>query len=282
MRCDLNVSLAPVGSGASGTRTEIKNVNSFTFAAKAIEYEIGRQRAILESGGRVAAETMRYDEATGKTVAMRQKETTADYRFFPEPDLVSLRITEARVECIRAELPTSAAERKKKYIGEYGIIETDADIILTSVAVADYFESAASVSKYPRICANLLLSELLARTDAEDFKPPLTFSELSELAALFGDGVINSSTVKRLIPLIAETGSNPRALVEELGLGQINDRDALSALLAGVFEAFPKLLADFKGGKTAAKKAIIGKAMGQSGGKANPVILNEIFEKMTK
>ena len=280
MRCDLNVSLFDTLSGQSGTRTEIKNVNSFAFAAKAIEYEISRQTALLEAREEVRSVTLRYDEGTGRTVIMRPKETSADYRFFPEPDMLSLEITEERIEAVRHSMPPSAQQRRQRYTEDYGIIETDADIILTSVSLADYFEEAAGGCAYPKLCANLVLSELLARTEAEDFHPPITPHALREIAELFGDGIINSSTVKRLIDHVAKGGSSPRQTVHELGWAQINDREALMALLAEVRATSPKLFEDYLGGKSAARKAIIGKAMGLSGGKANPVILNVLFEEL--
>ena len=282
MRCDLNVSLFDTVSGRSGTRTEIKNVNSFAFAAKAIEYEISRQTALLEAGESVDSVTLRYDEGSGRTVVMRRKETSADYRFFPEPDILSLEITEERIEAVRAAMPPSAQQRRQRHAKEYGIIPTDSDIILTSVALADYFEDAAGGCRYPKLCANLLLSELLARTEAEAFRPPLPPSALCEIAELFGDGIINSSTVKKLIDLICKEGGSPSAAVDRLGWAQINDRSTLEALLLEVRSCSPKLFEDFLGGKSAARKAIIGKAMGLSGGKANPVILNEIFDETVK
>ena len=282
MRCDLNVSLFDTVSGRSGTRTEIKNVNSFAFAARAIEYEIGRQTALVEAGEEVRSVTLRYDEGTGRTVVMRPKETSADYRFLPEPDMLSLEITEERIEAVRSSLPQSADERRQRYTKEYDIIPTDADIILTSVALADYFEEAAGCCAYPKLCANLLISELLARTEAEDFRPPVAPSALRDIAELFGDGIINSSTVKRLIDHTARTGETPRRAVAELGWAQINDRDRLEALLLEVRSSSPKLFEDYIGGKTAARKAIIGKAMGLSGGKANPVILNGLFDEWAK
>ena len=176
-------------------------------------------------------------------------------------------------------MPQSADERRQRYTKEYDIIPTDADIILTSVALADYFEEAAGCCAYPKLCANLLISELLARTEAEDFRPPVAPSALRDIAELFGDGIINSSTVKRLIDHTARTGETPRRAVAELGWAQINDRDRLEALLLEVRSSSPKLFEDYIGGKTAARKAIIGKAMGLSGGKANPVILNGLFDE---
>ena len=280
MRCDLNVSLFDTESGRSGTRTEIKNVNSFAFAAKAIEYEISRQTALLREGKEVESVTLRYDEGTGRTVVMRRKETSADYRFFPEPDMLSLEISEERIEAVRSSLPPSADERRQRYTRDFGIIPTDVDIILTSVALANYFEEAAEGCSYPKLCANLLISELLARTEAEDFHSPITPSALREVAELFGGGIINSSTVKRIIDHVAKEGGSPEETVRRLGWAQINDREALRALLVEVRSASSKLFEDYIGGKVAARKAIIGKAMGLSGGKANPVILNELFEEI--
>ncbi len=277
-RCDVNLSVRRRGETALGVRTEMKNINSFAFVAKAIEYELARQIEVLESGQHVVCETRRFDESTGKTHAMRSKETAADYRFFPEPDLLPFSTDEAFVESMRAALPRMPAERRAEYIQRYALTTADAAIITQRPQAADYFEVAAARTRYPKTVANVMISELLATVGAEGFDCAVSPEQLAELADLYGDGVVNSSTVKKLLGLCAQTQRMPAELVEQYELAQINDKERLSAVLDTVLTENPKLLSDYKNGKTAAKKAIIGRAMAMTGGRANPIVLNELWE----
>ena len=278
-RCDVNLSVRKHGESELGVRTEIKNVNSFSFVGKAIEYEFKRQIEVLESGGKVVCETRRFDEATGKTLAMRPKESAADYRFFPEPDLLPFKVGEERVERIRATLGKTPAERRKEYKESYGIGETDARTITSRPQVAEFFETAARLTSYPRVAANVLLGELLTFAVGDEFDCPLTPMQLADIAQLFGDKTINSSTVKKLVKLCAESDLSASELVERYDLAQINDEALLARTLDAVLEQNPSLLSDFLGGKTAAEKAIIGKTMAATAGKANPVILGELWNR---
>lgn len=282
-RCDVNLSVRKVGDTALGTRTEMKNINSFNFVAEAIDYESKRQIDLLESGGRVLMETRRFDSDTGKTYTMRVKETAADYRFFREPDLPPLQISDRTVDSLRDSLPLLPDELRKTLKDKYGLAEDTAEIIVSRPAMSSYFLRAAELTDYPRTVANLMISELLGTQAADEFDPLVSAERLSAVAELFGNGEINSSTVKKLLSMLEKDAvSTPEELVERHGMRQINDRGLLCDELDKVLENTPKLLEDYKNGKTAAKKAIIGKVMAATGGKANPMILNELFEEITK
>lgn len=282
-RCDVNLSVRKKGDTALGVRTEMKNINSFTFVAEAIEYERKRQIDLLEGGGRVLMETRRFDSDTGKTYTMRVKESAADYRFFREPDLPPLQISESTVDSLRNTLPLLPDELRKLLKDNYGLAEDTAEIIVSRPAMSSYFLRGAELTAYPRTVANLMITELLGTQAADEFAPEVSAKSLSAVAELFGKGEINSSTVKKLLAMLSEdTDTTPEELVERHGLRQINDRELLRYELDKVLENTPKLFEDYKNGKAAAKKAIIGKVMASTGGKANPIILNELFEEITK
>ncbi len=277
-RCDVNISVRKKGEQTMGVRAEIKNLNSFAFAAKAIEYEFLRQVELIESGGKVLPETRRFDEVSGRTFTMRVKETASDYRFFPEPDLQPFVIERDYVSRIQAEMPQMPNERRQRYISVQGLGEDEARIITSSPELADYYDSASALTKYPKICANILLTELLGAAQADAFECELRADRLAGIATLFGEERINSSTVKKLIKLCIQTGGLPEDITRENGLEQINDAELLKNVLSRVIEEQPKLLADYLGGKLAAQKAIIGRAMALTGGRANPRMLNELWE----
>ncbi|MBE6578116.1 MAG: Asp-tRNA(Asn)/Glu-tRNA(Gln) amidotransferase subunit GatB [Ruminococcaceae bacterium] len=280
-RCDVNLSVRKKGETALGVRTEMKNINSFSFVAKAIEYEFARQVSVIEAGGEIIPETRRFDASDGKTYTMRSKESAEDYRFFPEPDLLGFEVDRQTVERIRGELPVLPEERRKMYVGNYGLVSTDARIITSRPELAAFFERAASRTKYPKIAANMILCDLLALVGAEGFDCPITAEALADIATLSGENRINSSTAKKLIKQIADGETrSPEMLVRALSLEQINDSEQLERVLREVIEQEPKLIADYKNGKTAAKKAIVGKVMAKTAGLANPIILNEVFNKI--
>ena len=285
MRCDVNLSVRLNGASAMGERTEIKNVNSIAFVGKAIDYEFQRQIAVIEQGGEVFPETRRFDEADGKTHLMRRKESAADYRFFPEPDLAGFEVGEDKISEIKRELPMLPAERRRIYGEQFGVSATDANIITSHVLIADYFEKAARATAYPRLAANILLTELMSElTDSVNerntLEPSVPSAYLAELATLYGEQTVNSSTVKKLIKMIAAEGVSPSELVEKYELAQINDGEYIACELDAVIKENPKLITDYRNGKLAAKKAIIGKVMARTAGRANPLILNEIFDNM--
>ena len=283
LRCDVNLSVRKKGESGFGVRTELKNINSFAFVAKAIEYEFTRQVSLIESGEAVVAETRRFDEASGKTFSMRSKESAADYRFFPEPDIPPFEISDDLIERAQSLLPTLPAERRHRYVSELGLRQEDAHIIVSRPQMAEYFERAVRATKYPRIAANLLITDLLSLVGAEGFDCPISPAALAELASLSGELTVNSSTVKKLIKLLQApeyADMSPREIVEKLCLYQIKDKACLTDALNEVIEKSPRLLSDYRSGKAAAKKAIIGGVMAKTSGLADPVLLNEIFEQV--
>ena len=280
-RCDVNLSVRKAGDENFGMRTEMKNINSFTFVGQAIEYESKRQIELLENGGKVRMETRRFDANTGKTYTMRVKESAADYRFFREPDLLPLKIPQDTVEDIKSSLPLSPANVRKKLSECFGLAKDIIEIIVARPAMSDYFLRAMEHTSFAQTVANLMVTEFLGGQVADEFCPPVSAKQLSEVAELFGTGEINSSTVKKLLSMLKNTDLSATELVEQNDMRQINDRIKIRYELDKVLQETPKLLEDYRNGKIAAKKAIIGKVMAATGGKANPIVLNEIFESVT-
>ena len=279
LRCDVNLSVRRVGCAALGTRTEMKNLNSFRFVARAIEHEFRRQVDLLLSGGTVVQETRRYDPDTDNTYAMRTKESAADYRFFPEPDLLPLAIREDEIAALAADMPVMPPERCARYQHAWGVPAADAEILSSDRALADYFEAAAAATPYPRIAASLLVTEGLRATGAEDFATPAAPCHLAELATLLGDEQINSSTAKKLAGELFASDFSPRAAVTARGLLQINDEVALAATVAEAIAENPRALADYRAGKRAARAALVGAAMAKTRGRANPRLLSELLDR---
>lgn len=279
-RCDVNLSVRKKGDTQLGTRTEMKNINSFNFVGKAIEFEFLRQARILERGDKVVPETRRFDAATCETHTMRVKETAADYRFFAEPDLPPFAIAKEYVESLKSTMPSMPSERRRIYRERYGLSVTDCEIITSRPQMSDYFEKAAALTDYPKAVANLMITDLLSTVGAEGFDVSVTPEHLAEIATLYGDGEINSSTVKKLLSMLSQSELSPRELVEKHAMAQINDPVKIADMLKQVLSDNPKLLEDYKSGKTAVKKAIIGKMMAVSAGKANPATADKIFEEI--
>lgn len=279
-RCDVNVSVRRIGDTTLGTRSEIKNLNSFSFTEKAIEYEKKRQIALLTEGRSVERETRRFDPQSEMTFPMRKKESETDYRFFPDPDLPQIVLTDRDIENIKTSMPALPSERRERYVSLYLIPEGDADILFSDVYLAEYFENAAEHSKSPRTTANILLSDVLslAKDSPQAIKiPPLSLASLSNL---FFDGTINSSTEKKLIKRMWDDGIDPIATVTSEGLAQIRDRATLTDIAKESILSDPKCVSDFKNGRLAAKKTIIGKAMKLSCGRADPVLLTSIIDEL--
>ena len=277
-RCDVNLSVRKKGDTTLGVRTEMKNINSFAFVGKAIDFEFRRQANILENGGKIAAETRRFDPSTGETYTMRVKESAADYRFFAEPDLPPFCISDEQIASFRDSLPAMPEERRRFYREKYGISQADCEIIVSRPEMSDYFDRAASLTKYTKTVANLMITDLLSTVGAEGFDVPVTPEALSEIATLYGDGEINSSTVKKLLSMLPKCDLSPKELVEKHGLAQLNDKEELRRILEQVISSAPKLLEDYKNGKTAAKKAIIGRVMATTSGRANPILTDQLFD----
>ena len=279
LRCDVNLSVRKPGE-PFGTRTEMKNINSFQFIAKAIDYEYRRQVDALESGESVVQETRRFDADSGKTYSMRKKEDANDYRYFPDPDLPPIVITEEKLAALKAEIPMLPDERKKLYTETYGLTAYDSEVITNELAVADYFEKTACVTRYPKLAANMLITDILRSYDSENGDLPVKPERLAALADLLGDGKINSSTGKKIVGELLVSDFDPAVYVAEHGLEQINDRAVLEQAVREVLMSDAKSVASYKAGKTAALKALVGTVMAKTGGKANPVMVNELTQAL--
>lgn len=285
MRCDVNLSVRKLGESTLGTRTEIKNLNSFAFTAKAIESEYARQTEVLENGGIIEQETMRFDTQTGKTSAMRSKESANDYRFFPEPDIPPLVIDDGYIKLIRDALPELPDEKKKRYQKDFGLHNDISSVLVSDRALAEYFEAAAKLTDHKKILSNLIATELLRLVDSQrndTFTSPISSENMAKLASLVGEETINSSTAKKLLSEMFDKDIDPCDTVRERGLAQINDREALLPLVCQALTENPRAKKDYAAGKKFAAKAIVGRVMALTSGRANPSLLSNIVEEEIK
>lgn len=281
LRCDANISLMPEGATEFGTRAEVKNLNSFRALVRAIEYEVERQKEILEKGGQVVQETRTWDDANGKTLSMRSKEEAHDYRYFSEPDLVPVELDDAWVERIRAELPELPAECQARLMEEFGLSKYDASIIVASKAMAEYFDEAVKTAQDAKGVANWLLGDVSAYLNnagitISEFK--ITPAHLAELVNLTKEGVLSSKLAKKVFAEMLKEDRAPKALVKELGLEQVSDEDAIMKLVEATIAENPQSVADFKAGKERAIGFLVGQIMKKSKGKANPTMVQAMLK----
>ena len=285
MRCDANVSVRPHGQEAFGERTEIKNINSFRFVERAIELEIERQIDVLEAGGTIHRETRLFDADADETRSMRSKELSEDYRYFPDPDLLPLHISSAFVQAVRDSLPELPDARCQRYQEAMGLSAYDAASLSNDLDRAEFFEAVVSVCNNPKLSANWLNGELSAylnNADLEIAASPVTAGQLGQLIQRIDDETLSSKTAKELFKALwaqADTESNVDALIEQLGLRQMNDDGELSAIVSGVLEANPDQVAELKSGKDKVLGFLVGQVMKATGGKANPKQVNELIRK---
>jgi aspartyl-tRNA(Asn)/glutamyl-tRNA(Gln) amidotransferase subunit B len=282
-RCDANVSIRPVGREAFGTRAELKNMNSFRNVAKAIEYEIRRQRAVLDDGGQVVQETRLWDAQANKTVSMRGKEEAHDYRYLPDPDLLPLVVETAWVERVRSKLPELPEEKRARFMEQYGLPVYDAGVLTASRPLADYLESAVRAGAAPKAASNWIMSELLGALNAEGkeiTQSPVAAGQLVKLIGLVDSGEISGKIAKQVFAEMMQSGLDPEAVVEQKGLKQVSDTGALEAVLQKIFDANPGQVEQFKAGKDKLMGFFVGQAMKETKGQANPAILNELVKKL--
>ncbi len=281
-RCDANVSIRPVGSKEFGTRTEIKNVNSFKFVQKAIEYEIKRQAQVLDEGGTVVQETRLFDSTKGVTFSMRSKEEAHDYRYFPEPDLVPVVIAQETVAEITKTIPELPDAKRGRFVRDYGLPEYDADMLTQSRAMADYFEETAKRSGQPKVVSNWMMGELLRLLNAENKEIdacPVTAAALAGMIKMIGDGVISTKIAKTVFEEMYKSGKDAETVVKEKGLVQVSDSGAIEKIIDDVIAANPSQYADYKGGKEKLFGFFVGQVMKASQGKANPELVNQLLKK---
>ena len=282
LRAEANISIRPVGTSAFGTKTEVKNVASFSGTFKAIEFEVARQRQVIEGGGVVVQETRGWDADRGITVSQRSKESAHDYRYFPEPDLTPIAVDDAWIERVRTSLPELPAARYERFRTEYGLSEYDAAGLTSSSAVADYFESAVSDGAAAKQAANWIMGDLqalLSEAKRSIENCPISAADLAAMIGLIEKGTISGKIAKDLLPEMFTSGRNAQSLVEEKGLVQISDTDALEKAVQEVIAANPGPVADFRGGKNQAFGFLMGQVMKATKGKGNPKLLNDILKQ---
>ena len=280
LRADVNVSVRKKGDTKLGTRTEMKNMNSFRSITRAIEYEVDRQIDVLEDGGKIEQETLRWDDVSGKTFSMRDKEDAQDYRYFPEPDLVAIKLSDEYIENIRKSLPELPESRKKRYLEEYKLSEKDAKLITSSKYLSDLFEDAIKVCNNPKAVNNWIISDIsriLNETEIEPIEIPFDANQLGKLIILIDNGTISSSIGKKVLVELFENQRDPEEIIKEKGWIQISDEGAIKEVVQKVLEANPQSVADYKAGKDKALGYLVGQAMKETKGKANPQMLNKMF-----
>lgn len=283
LRCDVNVSVKEKGSDKLGTRTEIKNMNSFTFMRQAMEYEFDRQVDLIESGEEVIQETRRFNTGTGETEGMRSKEDAHDYRYFREPDLVTIHTTDEEIEEIRSILPELPDSKKNRYVEDYGISETDAKILVKYKKVSDFFDEVASEISKPKTASNFIISNiyrtLATDADKEQFDIKVTAENLIELIKMLEDGKINNNLAKSTLDKMLESGKPACELIDASQMGGV-DENELRAICEKVVAANPKAVEDIKGGKGAAIGALIGGVMKETRGKADARAAQQIIREI--
>jgi aspartyl-tRNA(Asn)/glutamyl-tRNA(Gln) amidotransferase subunit B len=282
LRCDANVSVRPAGQTALGVKTEVKNVNSFRYLQKALEFEIDRQIGILGDGGRVLQETRLWDSSTGQTFSMRSKEEAHDYRYFPEPDLPPLVVDAARIEAVRTTMPELPDARRARFVAVYGLPEYDAGVLTQSAQLSDYFERVAAAAGNPKAASNWVMGEFLRTLKDRSLgisEVRLTPEALGGLIRLVDNGTISSSIAKDVFAKMFDSGRSAAEIVQSEGLAQIGDESALLGIVRDVMAANASAVAQYRAGKGATFGFLVGQVMKGSGGKANPKLASQLMKR---
>jgi aspartyl-tRNA(Asn)/glutamyl-tRNA(Gln) amidotransferase subunit B len=284
IRCDVNVSVREKGATEFGTRCEMKNVNSFSAAVRGIEYEAKRQIEILEAGGTIVQETRRWDDAKGMSFTMRSKEDAQDYRYFPEPDLLTIVVDEGKVQALKESIPELPNAKIRRYVEDFGLSQIDATLIAEDLERSALFDACVDTGTCkPKSVCNWILSDIAKFTNDTGKKiseTPLTAERLVVLIAQVEKGVISNSSAKTVLKLVLEKDADPLAIIEEQGMAQNSDQDFLENLAKEVLADNEKSVSDYKNGKTNALGYLVGQCMKRSKGKANPGIVKEIVTRM--
>ncbi len=285
-RADVNVSVRKKGAKEFGTRTEMKNMNSFRSITRAIEYEAERQIEVIENGGKIYQETLRWDEVSGKTFSMRDKEDAQDYRYFPEPDLAIINISNEMIENIKSSLPEMPESRRERYIKEFNLPEYDSNILTSSKYLSDLFENASKVCNNPKAVSNWIMTDITRILNEEEKEAndiPFTAEQLGQLIILIDKGTISSKIAKQVLEELFKTPKNPEEIIKEKGWIQISDEGAIREVVLKILEANPQSIVDYKAGRDRALGFLVGQAMKETRGKANPQMLNKMFlEELNK
>lgn len=285
LRCDANISIRPVGQKEFGTKTELKNLNSFNFVKRGLEYEERRQEEVIRGGGVIEQETRRFDEATNTTILMRVKEGSDDYRYFPEPDLLDLYIDEEWKARIRAEIPELPDQRKKRYVEDFGLPVYDAAVLTVTKEMADFFEATVAAGADPKQASNWIMGEVSAylnsvQKELHDVK--LTPEGLAGMIKLIENGTISSKIAKTVFKELIENGGDAEKIVKEKGLVQISDEGALLKIITEAIDANPQSVEDYKNGKEKAIGFLVGQIMKATKGQANPPLVNKLLVQEMK
>ncbi len=280
-RADVNVSVRKKGDTEFGTRTEMKNMNSFRSIVRAIEYERARQVEVLENGGKIEQETLRWDDVSGRTFSMRDKEDAQDYRYFPDPDLVAIKLSEEYIQNIKNGLPELPESRKQRYLDDYKLTQKEADGLTSSKYLSNLFEEATKISNNPKAVCNWIMSDISRILNEREMEPSdIKFSgkDLAELIDLIEKGTISSSIAKKVLEKMFDDTKKPKEIIEENGWIQISDEGAIKEVVLKILEANPQSVSDYKAGKDRALGFLVGQAMKETKGKANPQMLNQMFK----
>ena len=282
MRCDANISIRPYGQEKFGTKTELKNLNSFNNVRKGLAFEEVRQANVLRNGGEILQETRRFDDATGQTILMRVKEGSSDYRYFPEPDLPNFHISNEWIEEVRASIPEMPSKRRERYVSEFGLPEYDAMVLTLTKEMSDFFDATVAAGADPKQASNWLMGDISAhmnskKLELKDLK--LTPESLAEMIQLIADGTISSKLAKKVFLLLAEEGGTAKGVVEKHGMIQLSDPAQLLPIIQDVLANNAQSIEDFKNGKDRAVGFLVGQIMKQTKGKANPGVVNQLLQQ---
>ncbi|MBD3950091.1 Asp-tRNA(Asn)/Glu-tRNA(Gln) amidotransferase subunit GatB [Tuanshanicoccus lijuaniae] len=280
LRCDGNISIRPFGQEAFGTKTELKNLNSFNFVRKGLEFEEKRQAQILLAGGKIQQETRRYDESTGKTILMRTKEGAADYRYFPEPDLPPVHISEAWIDSVKASIPEMPDVRRARYTGEFGLPEYDAMVLTLSKTMSDFFDATVAAGADAKLTSNWLMGDVSAYLNSEKKtleEIELTPQNLAQMIQLIEDGTISSKIAKQLFKILATEGGDAKEIVEARGMVQLSDPAKLQPIIDEIISKNEASLEDYRNGKDRAVGFFVGQIMKATRGQANPQVVNQLL-----
>ncbi len=282
LRCDVNISVRPVGQEAFGTKVEIKNMNSFSAIAKAIDYEIDRQIAAIEAGEPIYQETRLWEEGPQRTKSMRMKEGSSDYRYFPEPDLPPIEVSTEQLNDWKAQMPELPAQKRQRYQEAFGLSAYDTGVMIDDREVAEYFEQAIATGASSKLVANWIMSDIAGYLNAEKLaigEIQLSPESLAEMVKLIEAGTISNKIGKDMLPKLLKEGGSPKKMVEKEGLSQISDPAEIEAMIDEVIAAHPDELAKFKAGKTKLKGFFVGQVMKRTGGRADPKLTNQLLGK---
>uniref|UniRef100_Q01P01 Aspartyl/glutamyl-tRNA(Asn/Gln) amidotransferase subunit B n=1 Tax=Solibacter usitatus (strain Ellin6076) TaxID=234267 RepID=Q01P01_SOLUE len=282
LRCDANVSVRLKGEEKLGTKAEVKNLNSFRFLKQALDFEVARQVALIESGGRVVQETRLYNPDLGETFTMRSKEDAHDYRYFPEPDLVPLRISARWLGEVRASMPELPARKRSRFVEALGLSDYDAEVLTATRAISEYFETVSAAAANPKAAANWVMGDLMAMLKAEGkdiSESPVSAANLGELVKMIATGELSGKLAKEVFPKMFSTGEPAAAIMQREGLKQISDTGALEKIIDDVIAANPKQVEQYKGGKPTVINFLVGQAMKATRGQANVTVVTDLFKQ---